>query len=190
MPRGTETGDGKPQKRPLGLMHGSRALARLELIVLAQLQSNSATPVGVWMSPWTVSRHNQTSEFGVSSSSERHQVNPLVDPCPPQITNADFSNCDAVQRLANSWLKTAPHKALISQLKASPLPALPTKPKLTWVASIKQLTSLIDRAVINSVRDPAAYALRYAHFGRVSFDRPFQHEAAVRVTHISLPWSS
>lgn len=126
-----------------------------------------------WMSPWTVSRHNQISKVGVLSSSDTHQINPSVDPCTPQITNADFSNCDAVQRLANAWFKTDSNTDLMAQLNASPLPALPTQPKRTWLASIKQLNTLIDRAVINSVRDPAAYALRYGHLCRVLFDRQF-----------------
>lgn len=83
-------------------------------------------------------------------------------PSSAQVTNADFSDRDAVQRLADSWLQTNANRELMARLDTPHLKSLPANPKDSWTASFRQLGALIKRAAMNNARDPAAYAFRYA----------------------------
>lgn len=77
-----------------------------------------------------------------------------------RITNSDFSDTKAVQELADSWKETPACRALNARLEA-PLPRpLEERSKAGYLAALLQLRALIVRASMNSVRDPAAYALR------------------------------
>ena len=77
-----------------------------------------------------------------------------------QITNSDFSDSTAVQQLADAWHKTPACKTLSNRLEAPhPAPVAPGA-KASFLSGIQQLRALIVRAAMNSIRDPAAYALR------------------------------
>lgn len=77
-----------------------------------------------------------------------------------QITNSDFSDAKAVQKLADAWHQTPACKTLSNRLE-SPHPApIAAGATTECMSGLRQLRALIARAVMNSVRDPAAYALR------------------------------
>lgn len=80
---------------------------------------------------------------------------------PNQITNSDFSDKKAVQRLADVWKETPACQALNARIEAPLSPALTEGSKASWFSAALQLRELVARASMNSVRDPAAYALRY-----------------------------
>ena len=68
----------------------------------------------------------------------------------------------AIQNLANAWFHTTACENL-TRLLESPHPApVQLRGKAGWLSSFRQLRALMARAALNSVRDPAAYALRYA----------------------------
>ncbi|CAM9592338.1 unnamed protein product [Ectocarpus fasciculatus] len=111
----------------------------------------------------------QTAYFGpaVDSldhfASLGHEPDGLVNPADYllEITNSDFSDAKAVQRLADAWKDSSACKMLHSRLHG-PLPlSLEAKSEAGWMSNLWQLRALIARAGMNSVRDPAAYALRY-----------------------------
>lgn len=78
----------------------------------------------------------------------------------PKITNADFSDRDAVQRLADAWDKSDACKRLNDRLNSESPKAVPSRQSASWVAGLTQLKVLIVRATINSIRDPGVYAFR------------------------------
>ncbi|CAN0222698.1 unnamed protein product, partial [Ectocarpus sp. 12 AP-2014] len=111
----------------------------------------------------------QTAYFGpaVDSldhfSSLGHKPDGLVNPADYllEITNSDFSDAKAVQRLADAWKDSSACKTLHSRLHGALPPSLEAKPEAGWMSNLRQLRALIARATMSSVRDPAAYALRY-----------------------------
>ncbi|CAN0051592.1 unnamed protein product, partial [Ectocarpus sp. 12 AP-2014] len=110
----------------------------------------------------------QTAYFGPASDSLDHfarlghEPKGLVNPADYllEITNADFSDTEAVQELADSWKETPGCRALNARLEAPLAPPLEEGSKAGYLAALLQLRALIVRASMNSVRDPAAYALR------------------------------
>ena len=101
--------------------------------------------------------------FPLLVSTEITNATPSL-PCPLhfswQITNADFSDREAVQWLADAWHKTAACKTLNERLASeTPLPLL-ARPKRGCLSNLRQLRALMMRASMNSSRDPAAYAFR------------------------------
>ncbi|CAM9216387.1 unnamed protein product [Ectocarpus sp. 12 AP-2014] len=109
----------------------------------------------------------QTAYFGPASDSLDHfarlghEPKGLVNPADYllEITNADFSDTEAVQELADSWKETPGCRALNARLEAPLAPPLEEGSKAGYLAALLQLRALIVRASMNSVRDPAAYAL-------------------------------
>lgn len=65
-----------------------------------------------------------------------------------------------MQQLADAWKGTPACEALEGLLAAPTSPPLTVGSKPSWTADLFQLRALIARAAMNSVRDPAAYALR------------------------------
>lgn len=67
--------------------------------------------------------------------------------------------------MVDAWKDTPACGALQSRLDAPPPSPLSFASRegheRSWVAKLGQLRALIARAARNSVRDPAAYALRY-----------------------------
>lgn len=96
----------------------------------------------------------------------RHQsirpplFSPPVVP-PSQITNSDFSDAKAVQRLADAWHETPAFETLSNRLETPHSAPLATGAAAGCMSGVRQLRALIWRAAMNSIRDPAAYALRY-----------------------------
>eukprot|EP00904_Undaria_pinnatifida_P002690 jgi/Undpi1/12421/HiC_scaffold_5.g02093.m1 len=110
----------------------------------------------------------QTAYFGPADHSLAHFANlghepkGMVNPADYllEITNADFSDREAVQWLADAWHKTAACKTLNERLASeTPLPLL-ARPKRGCLSNLRQLRALMMRASMNSSRDPAAYAFR------------------------------
>lgn len=65
-----------------------------------------------------------------------------------------------VQQLADAWFHTTACEALTRHLKsAHPEPVEPRR-RPGCLSDLRQLGTLISRAVLSNVRDPAAYALR------------------------------
>lgn len=88
-------------------------------------------------------------------------------PCPSsdtvtlrKITNADFSDRAAVQKLADQWKTSEACKNLITRLDSPSPAAVPPRAKLGCLSNVRQLQALTTRAAINSARDPGAYAFR------------------------------
>ncbi|CAB1101456.1 ABC [Ectocarpus sp. CCAP 1310/34] len=111
----------------------------------------------------------QTAYFGPAVggldhfASLGHKPDGLVNPADYllEITNSDFSDAKAVQRLADAWKNSSACKTLHSRLHSPLPPSLEAKPEAEWMSNLRQLRALIARAAMSSVRDPAAYALRY-----------------------------
>ncbi|CAM9446521.1 unnamed protein product [Ectocarpus sp. 4 AP-2014] len=109
----------------------------------------------------------QTAYFGpaVDSldhfASLGHEPQGLVNPADYllEITNSDFSDKKAVQRLADVWKETPACRALDARIEAPLSPPLTEGSKAGWFSAALQLRELVARASMNSVRDPAAYAL-------------------------------
>ncbi|CAM9919784.1 unnamed protein product, partial [Ectocarpus fasciculatus] len=109
----------------------------------------------------------QTAYFGpaVDSldhfASLGHEPKGLVNPADYllEITNSDFSDKKAVQQLADVWKETPACQALNARVEAPLSPPLIEGPKAGWLSAALQLRELVARASMNSVRDPAAYAL-------------------------------
>ncbi|CAN0345524.1 unnamed protein product [Ectocarpus sp. 12 AP-2014] len=109
----------------------------------------------------------QTAYFGpaVDSldhfASLGHEPRGLVNPADYllEITNSDFSDKKAVQRLADVWKETPACRALNARIEAPLSAPLTEGSKAGWFSAALQLRELVARASMNSVRDPAAYAL-------------------------------
>lgn len=81
---------------------------------------------------------------------------------PPKITNSDFSDASAVQNLADAWFATSACQTLTRRLESACLAPVEPRPKMAWSSNLRQVRVLISRMVLNGVRDPAAYGLRWA----------------------------
>ncbi|CBJ33450.1 conserved unknown protein [Ectocarpus siliculosus] len=135
------------------------------------LAPSTTTPIPRFSQHYTVIllTMGQTAYFGPASDSLDHfarlghEPKGLVNPADYllEITNADFSDTEAVQELADSWKETPGCRALNARLEAPLPPPLEEGSKAGYLAALLQLRTLIVRASMNSVRDPAAYALRY-----------------------------
>ncbi|CAN0120957.1 unnamed protein product [Ectocarpus sp. 6 AP-2014] len=109
----------------------------------------------------------QTAYFGPAVDSLEHfaslghEPQGLVNPADYllEITNSDFSDKKAVQRLADVWKETPACRALNARIEAPLSPPLTEGSKANWFSAALQLRELVARASMNSVRDPAAYAL-------------------------------
>lgn len=77
-----------------------------------------------------------------------------------QITNSDFSDADAVQRLADAWGDSPACEVLNKRLTAPLSPPVTGGRKSGYLDGARQLGKLVSRSATSSVRDPAAYALR------------------------------
>ena len=89
---------------------------------------------------------------------------PFVRPAPSttlKITNSDFSDAKVVQQLADAWFETPACLTLTRRLGSRHPAPVPQRPRPGCLSSFRQLRALIARAALNSLRDPAAYALRY-----------------------------
>lgn len=80
-----------------------------------------------------------------------------------KITNSDFSDASAVQHLADAWLTTPACQALTKRLESMSLAPVEPRPKLACSSNVGQVRVLVVRMILNGVRDPAAYGLRWAH---------------------------
>ncbi|CAN0437423.1 unnamed protein product, partial [Ectocarpus sp. 12 AP-2014] len=109
----------------------------------------------------------QTAYFGPAVDSLDHfarlghEPKGLVNPADYllEITNSDFSDTNAVQRLADAWKETPACQVLDTRLHAPSSPPLAKGSKASWLSAFLQLRALVVRASMNSVRDPAVYAL-------------------------------
>ncbi|CAB1099471.1 ABC [Ectocarpus sp. CCAP 1310/34] len=111
----------------------------------------------------------QTAYFGPAVDSLDHfarlghEPKGLVNPADYllEITNSDFSDTNAVQRLADAWKETPACQVLDARLHAPASPPLAEGSKASWLSALLQLRALVVRAWMNSLRDPAVYALSY-----------------------------
>ena len=92
----------------------------------------------------------------------------LVCHAAAKITNSDFSDAKVVQNLAEAWIHTEACQALTRRLESAPLAPIEPRPKLWWSLNLLQLRALIARTALNSIRDPAAYALRWPHVAKIA----------------------
>ncbi|CAM9811429.1 unnamed protein product, partial [Ectocarpus fasciculatus] len=119
----------------------------------------------------------QTAYFGPAVDSLDHfarlghEPKGLVNPADYllEITNSDFSDKKAVQRLTEAWKETPACQALNARLLAPLSPPLAEGAKAGWPSAFLQLRALVVRASMNSVRDPAVYALRLVVYVFMSF---------------------
>ncbi|CAM9952064.1 unnamed protein product, partial [Ectocarpus sp. 4 AP-2014] len=119
----------------------------------------------------------QTAYFGPAVDSLDHfarlghEPKGLVNPADYllEITNSDFSDTNAVQRLADAWKETPACQVLDARLHAPASPPLAEGPKASWLSAFLQLRALVVRASMNSLRDPAVYALRLVLYVFMSF---------------------
>eukprot|EP00752_Nemacystus_decipiens_P009950 g8873.t1 len=119
----------------------------------------------------------QTAYFGPARDSLAHFASlghepmGLVNPADYllEITNSDFSDAKAVQQLADAWHETPAWKTLSNRLEAPHSAPLASRPTSGCVSGFRPLPALITRAVLNSIRDPAAYALRLVLYMFMSF---------------------
>lgn len=150
----------------MNIAHKSRRFGPLPVVVQCEYYPPTTWLTSGYYLIITLSQYcrvpSHKLQVTVSSPSSTPQVYSSLGPCSAQITNADFSNSEAVQRLADSWLETKANKALMAHLDSPPFAALPAQPKLTWTSRLKQLKTLTHRAAMNCSRDPAAYAFRCA----------------------------
>lgn len=109
------------------------------------------------------------------STNTHHTYAAMNDPCvvtfvsrgprahaAAKITNADFSNAGAVQSLVDAWFTTPACHALTARLVRKSLAPVEPRPKLSWSSNLRQVRVLVVRMILNGVRDPAAYSLRWA----------------------------
>ncbi|CAM9583250.1 unnamed protein product, partial [Ectocarpus sp. 13 AM-2016] len=119
----------------------------------------------------------QTAYFGPAVDSLDHfarlghEPEGLVNPADYllEITNSHFSDTKAVQRLADAWKETPACQALDTRLCAPVSPPLAEGSKAGWLSYFLQLRTLVVRTSINSLRDPAVYALRLVLYVFMSF---------------------
>ncbi|CAN0170684.1 unnamed protein product, partial [Ectocarpus sp. 12 AP-2014] len=119
----------------------------------------------------------QTAYFGPAVDSLDHfarlghEPKGLVNPADYllEITNSDFSDTNAVQRLADAWKETPACQVLNARLHAPASPPLAEGSKASWLSAFLQLRALVVRASMNSLRDPAVYALRLVLYVFMSF---------------------
>eukprot|EP00903_Cladosiphon_okamuranus_P021625 g19883.t2 len=111
----------------------------------------------------------QTAYFGPARdsldhfASLGHEPQGLVNPADYllEITNSDFSDAKAVQKLADAWHETPANTTLSNRLEAPHSPPVAGGATAGFLSGVRRLRALITRAAMNSIRDPAAYALRY-----------------------------
>ncbi|CAN0131811.1 unnamed protein product, partial [Ectocarpus fasciculatus] len=109
----------------------------------------------------------QTAYFGPAVdgldhfASLGHEPKGLVNPADYllEITNPDFSDTNAVQQLVDVWKETPACQALNARIEAPLSLPLTEGSKAGCLSAALQLRELVARASMNSVRDPAAYAL-------------------------------
>lgn len=80
------------------------------------------------------------------------------------MTNADFSDGEAVQCLLDAWHETLAWRELEASLASTAPPPLPSQPKPRGLTVGRQVKTLVARAATNNSRDPAAYPFRSGIF--------------------------
>ncbi|CAN0395195.1 unnamed protein product, partial [Hapterophycus canaliculatus] len=111
----------------------------------------------------------QTAYFGPAVKSLKHfrrlghKPAGLVNPADYllEITNSDFSDAGAIQRLVEAWGASAACDVLDKRLAAPISPPVAAKRKTGCMDAVRQLGKLVSRSAVSSIRDPSAYALRY-----------------------------